>query len=190
MRASPVLLAATLFAASPAFAGDVEAGVDLDLAFALGSSFSGPGGGALARIGYGPNPIKLGPSAVSIMGEVAGSFWRFPKASEPDVDLIRALVGGRFIFTLAWLRKPADDGGRGRGIRLDLPIALHGGVATRDGLQTWTPTGSGTLGIAIGFLPLQVGVHMGAGAVAASQSVQSIDGSGWVNAGLDVGFVF
>jgi hypothetical protein len=186
----PALFALLSLTAMPALAGDVEFGVDADVAFALGSTFSGPGGGALARVGYGPKPLALGPSALSVMVEVAGSFWRFPKASEPDVDLIRALVGGRFIYTIVWLRKPADDGGRGRGIRLDLPLAVHGGVGSLDHGTTWTPTGSGTLGLAVGFLPVQIGVHMGAGALAASPRVDGYDGSGWVNAGVDLGFVF
>lgn len=188
MRSVFPLLA--LFVAAPALAGDVEGGVDLDAVFAAGSSVSGPGGGATVRVGYGPNPIKLGPSALSIAGEIGASYWRFPSASADDVDMLRGLVGARGTFTLAWLRKPAEDGGRGRGIRLDLPIVLRGGVASVDRGNRWTPTADTTIGIALGLLPVQIGVHMGVGGIAASQQVEGLDGSAWANAGVDVGFVF
>lgn len=188
MRSFLPLLA--LLAAGPALAGDVEGGVDLDAAFASGTSVSGPGGGATVRIGYGPNPIKLGPSALSFAGEIGASYWRFPTATADDVDMIRGLVGARGTFTLAWLRKPAEDGGRGRGIRLDLPIVLRGGVASIDRGTRWTPTADTTIGIAIGFLPIQIGVHMGVGVVAASPRTEDLDGSAWANVGVDVGFVF
>lgn len=183
-----VLLAALV--ATPAAALDAELGADLDVGFAAGSAVDGPGGGATLRLGLGPNPLKLGPSALSLMGEVAGSYWLFRKATAPDVAMIRGLVGVRGVFTLVWLRKPADDGGRGRGIRLDLPIALHGGVGTLDEGASIAPTGQATVGVAIGLLPVQIGVHVGAGAISAGPSLDAVDGSAWGNLGIDVGAVF
>lgn len=192
MRA-PALLAGGLLAvlaSTPAHAVDAELGADVDVAFAYGDTLKAPGGGLTLRLGLGPNPIKLGPSAFSLLGEVTASGWRFPDVEEGPTDLIRGTAGVRTIFTLVWLRKPSDKGGRGRGIRLDLPIAAHVGAGSLDQGMTWTPTADANLGLAVGLLPLQVGLHVGAGGVAASQDVQALQGAAWVNVGVDVGAVF
>jgi hypothetical protein len=192
MPLRPALVGLALLAASPSHAAEVDLGVDGDVAFALGDTFDGPGFGGTLHLGVGPNPIALGPSALSILVEGAGSWWRFPKADEPDVDLIRTTAGARFVFTPVWLRKPADEGGRGRGIRLDLPLALHAGVGTLDQGTSWRPTADASLGVAVGFLPLEVGVRVGVGAIAASSdpSLDDPSGTGWVNLGVDLGVLF
>jgi len=190
---SLVLTAAVLagsLAPSLAHAADVEVGADVDVAFAYGSTLKGPGGGAALRLGVGPNPLALGPTALSIMAEVQGAYWVFPDATDGDTSLVRMTGGARGILTLLWIRKPKDQGGRGRGIRLDMPIAIHGGVGSLDEGTTWTPTGDASVGIAVGLLPVQLGVHVKGGALAASQQVEDIDGTAWLGAGVDLGLVF
>jgi hypothetical protein len=188
MRAA--LLLPSLLLAGPAMAVDFSVGADVDVAFAYGTTLKGPGGGVGLHVGLGPNPIKLGPSALSLTFEVAPSFWRFPDATDGATDLVRGTAGVRGIFTVLWLRAPADDGGRGRGIRLDVPVVLHGGVGSLDEGATLTPTGDASVGFAVGLMPVELGVHVGVGALAASQSVDSLDGTAWLNVGVDVGFVF
>lgn len=188
MRA--VLLLPSLMIGAPALAGDVSLGADVDVAFAFGSTLTGPGGGVGLHAGWGPNPIKLGPSALSLTFEVAPSYWRFPDATDGPTDLMRGTAGARGVFTVLWIRPPKDDGGRGRGIRLDVPVVLHAGVGSLDEGTTWTPTGDASVGIAVGLMPVELGLHLGVGALAASQTVDSIDGTGWVNLGVDLGFVF
>lgn len=182
------LLPLALFA-SPAFAADVEVGVDADVAVAYGSTLKGLGGGVSGRLGIGPNPLKLGPTALALTGEAVGSVWAFPDATDGQTLMLRGVVGGRGIFTLLWIRKPSDDGGRGRGIRLDLPVAIHAGTGSLDGGNRWTPTGDISAGIAVGLLPVELGLHVGVGALAENQNV-SLDGTAWVNVGVDVGVVF
>lgn len=184
------LLLSVVLSSSPALAVDVEAGIDADVAFAIGEHLSGPGGGGTARLGIGPNPIKLGPSGLSIMAEVAASYWRFPSATQGNSDMVRGLGGVRLVYTILWIRPPADDGGRGQGVRLDLPFAVRAGVGSIDGLSSFTPTADANIGLAFGFLPVQIGIHMGGGGLAASQQVEDLSGSGWLNAGIDLGVVF
>ena len=176
--------------AAPAHAVDFEAGIDLDAAFAMGEGVSGPGGGGTARLGIGPDPIEIGPAGLSIMFEVAGSYWRFPSATANDTDMIRALGGLRFIYTILWIRPPAGEGGRGRGIRLDFPFAVRGGAGSLDLGSNWTPTADGSVGLAIGFLPVQIGLHVGAGGISSSANVEALQGAAWINAGVDLGVVF
>ena len=63
-------------------------------------------------------------------------------------------------------------------------------MGSLDDGTTWTPTGDATVGIAVGLLPVQVGLHVGAGGLAASQKVDEIDGTAWIQAGVDLGVVF
>jgi len=184
---APLILA---FISLPAAATDVEVGVDADAALAFGSVVSGLGAGVSARAGIGPNPLKLGPTALALSGEAVGSVWAFPDATSGTAYLLRGTVGGRGIFTLLWIRKPGGgDGGRGRGIRLDLPVSIHAGTGSVSGTNQWTPTADASVGIALGLLPVELGIHIGGGAISANRDV-SLQGSAWVNAGLDVGVIF
>lgn len=188
MRAVVPALSA-LLVPSLANAVDVELGADADVGFAYGTTLKGPGGGAAVRLGIGPNPLKLGPSALSLMGEARAAYWVFPDATDGPTNLMRGTVGARGIFTALWIRKPEGEGGRGRGIRLDVPIAVHGGMGSLDDGSTWTPTGDASLGLAVGLLPVQLGIHIGAGGLLAGQAIEA-DGTAWINAGVDVGAVF
>ncbi|MFK7930035.1 MAG: hypothetical protein AB8H79_17710 [Myxococcota bacterium] len=184
---APLTLA---FLSLPAAAADVEVGVDADVALAYGTAVKGLGAGLSARAGIGPNPLKLGPTALALSGEAVGSFWAFPDATDGTTYLLRGTVGGRGIFTLLWIRKPGGgEGGRGRGIRLDLPVAIHAGTGSVDGGTQWTPTADASVGIAIGLLPVELGFHIGGGAISANRNI-SLEGTAWVNTGLDVSAVF
>ncbi len=169
-----------------AHAIDVEIGADADVALAFGQSLKGPGGGADVRLGIGPDPLKLGPTALALSAEVRGAYWEFPME---DATLLRTTVGARGILRLMWLRLPGGDGGRGRGIRLDMPLAVHAGLASLDNFQTYRPTVDAQVGVAIGFLPVEVGLHIGGGVMSADQELEPT-GAGWVQAGVDVGVIF
>jgi hypothetical protein len=179
-----------LLAPVPALAVDLDAGVDVDLAFAYGNTLKAPGGGLSLHVGLGPNPLKLGPTALALTGEVMGSFWRFPDVEEGPTDLLRLTTGARGIVRLLWLRLPKDEGGRGRGIRFDLPIRAHVGVGSLDGGASWTPTALANVGLAIGLMPVEIGVHVGAGALAGSDAWSTTGLTGLGNVGVDVSIVF
>lgn len=186
------LCLAGLALATPAHALDVELGVDGDAAFAISNgeadALGGPGGGASLRLGLGPNATGLGPTGFAVLGEAVGSYWIFRDATAGDTSLLRLTGGARLILTPLWIRKPLSQGGRGRGIRLDIPVTVHVGGGRIDGSPSWTPTADASVGLAIGFLPVEVGVHVGAGVLADSPSSET--GSAWMNGGVDVGLVF
>ncbi|MFT7518399.1 MAG: hypothetical protein ACI9MC_000530 [Kiritimatiellia bacterium] len=188
LLASAALMAC--FASAPAHAADIELGVDIDAAFAYGSTLNGPGGGLAGRVAVGGNPLKLGPLAIQVMVDFKGTFWTFPDADDGASNMIMGGVGGRATFTLAWLRLPKDNGGRGRGIRLDVPVTAHGLVGTLNDGRNFTPGGDVSVGLAIGLLPVEFGIHVGAGVLAANQNATGLDGTVWANTGIDVGLIF
>jgi len=177
-------------APAQAQAADVEVGVDADIAYAYGSTLNGPGGGLAGHVALGANPLKLGPFGIQAMADFKTTFFVFPDVDQGNTNLITGGLGGRVIVTAMWLRTPKDNGGRGRGVRLDVPIAIHALMGSLNNLRNFTPGGDASIGLAVGLLPAELGIHIGVGALAANQNATGLDGSIWVNTGVDFGLVF
>ena len=52
--------------------------------------------------------------------------------------------------------------------------SVHAGMGSLDDGTTWTPTGDATVGIAVGLLPVQVGLHVDAGGLAGTVNIDTV----------------